>query len=202
MTRPPTPWLNLPNLLSLGRIAAVPVLVLLLALGQGGRAASYAAAVIFLVAVLTDLLDGYLARRYHLVTTLGRFLDPLADKLLNMAALIMLIPLDRVPAWVAFLILAREIAVTGLRAIAVAEGIVISASSQGKQKTLTQNFALFCLLWHYPFLGRNAQAVGQVLIYLALVITYISAWGYFRGFYRQARAKSSAQKGVDNPAKK
>lgn len=189
--------LNLPNLLSLGRIAAVPVVVLLLAFGQGGRVTSYITAVVFLAAVLTDLLDGYLARRFNLVTTLGRFLDPLADKLLNMAALIMLIPLGRVEAWVAFLILGREIAVTGLRGIAAADGIVISASSRGKQKTLTQNFALFCLLWHYPFLGRNAQGVGDVLIYLALIITYWSAWGYFYGFYKMMRG--NGQNGVDNP---
>ncbi|MFH1091423.1 MAG: CDP-alcohol phosphatidyltransferase family protein, partial [Pseudomonadota bacterium] len=91
--------LNLPNSLSLIRIGAMPILILLLLFGQGGKFASIAAAIIFLLAILTDLFDGLLARRYKLITNLGRFLDPLADKLLNSAALIMLIPLGRAPAW-------------------------------------------------------------------------------------------------------
>jgi CDP-diacylglycerol---glycerol-3-phosphate 3-phosphatidyltransferase len=176
--------LNLPNCLSLGRIAAVPVVILLLQIGQGSRVTSMAAAAIYLLAVLTDLLDGYLARRYHLVTNLGRFLDPLADKLINSGALIMLISLNRAEAWLVFLIIGRDMAITGLRGIAATEGIVISASSLGKQKTLTQNIAIFCLLWHYEFMGLNAQPVGTVLLYLALVITYWSAIAYFRDFYK------------------
>ena len=187
--------LNLPNYLSLGRIAAVPVILLLLLFGGGGPVTSKITAVIFLIAVLTDLLDGYLARRFQMITDLGRFLDPLADKLLNSAALIMLIPLGRVPAWVAFLIIGREIAVTGLRGIGAVEGMVISASGMGKRKTLTQNIALFCLLWHYPLLGRNAQAVGMVLIYLALIITYWSAYGYFRDFYQLIAGKNQEKGG-------
>ena len=130
--------LNLPNILTLSRIGAVPLLVVIILLGGGGRFASIVAAVVFLVAVLTDLLDGYLARRTGQVTNLGRFLDPLADKLINAAALVMLVPLGRAPAWVAFMIIAREMAVTGLRGIATTEGVVISASSLGKQKTLTR----------------------------------------------------------------
>jgi CDP-diacylglycerol--glycerol-3-phosphate 3-phosphatidyltransferase len=190
--------LNLPNYLSLGRVAAVPILVLLLLFGGGGPITSKIAAVIFLIAVLTDLLDGYLARRFQMVTDLGRFLDPLADKLLNSAALIMLIPLDRVPAWVAFLIIGREIAITGLRGIGATEGVVISASGMGKQKTLTQNIALFCLLWHYPLFARNTHLVGTVLIYLGLIITYWSAYGYFKDFYQLIVGKNE-EKGVDKP---
>ena len=190
-------WQNLPNWLSLGRIAAVPVIVLILALGQGGKITSYVAAVIYLIAVLTDLLDGYLARKFQVVTNLGRFLDPLADKLINSAALIMLIPLGRVPAWMTFLIIGREIAVTGLRGIAVTEGIVIEASAWGKRKTLTQNIALFCLIWHYPFFGRNAQGVGMILLWLALVLTYWSAYNYFKAFYRVFL--NTDNKGLDKP---
>lgn len=188
--------MNLPNWLSLSRIAAVPVLVLLLLIGQGGEITSMISALIFLVAVLTDLLDGYLARKYKLETNLGRFLDPLADKLINTAALVMLIPLDRVPAWLAFLIIGREIAITGLRSIAAAEGVVISASSLGKQKTLTQNIAIFCLLWHYPFFGRDVQAVGTVLLYLALAATYWSGYKYFASFHKIFLEKTM-QKGLD-----
>ena len=139
----------------------MPVIVLLLLFGEGSQATSIAAAIVYLLAVLTDLLDGYLARKYKLETNLGRFLDPLADKLINMAALIMLIPpWGRVAAWMVLLILGREIAVTGLRSIAVTEGVVISASSLGKQKTLTQNIAIFCLIWYYPLLGIDLNSVG------------------------------------------
>ena len=176
--------LNLPNWLTLARIAAVPIIVVLLLAGRGGPATSIAAAIFFLMAMLTDLLDGFLARRYQLVTNLGRFLDPLADKLLNSAALIMLIPLNRVAAWLVFLIIGREIAVTGLRGIGATEGVVISASGLGKQKTLTQNIAIFCLLWHYPLFNVNTHLVGTVLLYIALIITYWSGYSYFRSFYQ------------------
>ncbi|MBU2548425.1 MAG: CDP-diacylglycerol--glycerol-3-phosphate 3-phosphatidyltransferase [Proteobacteria bacterium] len=175
---------NLPNWLTLGRIAAVPVLIILLQFGGGGSVVSIVATVIFIIASLTDLLDGYLARRFQLVTNLGRFLDPLADKLLNSAALIMLIPLDRVPAWVVVLIIGREIAVTGLRSIAATEGIVIDASVLGKRKTLTQNIAIGFLLWHHPVWGLNVHQFGMILIYLALVITYWSGAIYFARFYK------------------
>lgn len=178
-----TNLLNLPNLLSLGRIGAVPIVMLLLMIGQGGKATSIAAAVLYLLAVLTDLLDGYLARRFQLVTNLGRFLDPLADKLINAMALIMLIPLDRAPAWVVFLIIGREITITGLRSIAATEGVVIEASDLGKKKTITQDAAIFLLLWHYPFIGLNFDFIGLALLYVALVITYWSAYAYFASFY-------------------
>ena len=118
--------LNLPNLLTLGRVAAVPAVVVLLLFDT--RAAGFWAAVVFGVAAITDWLDGWLARKWQVVTVLGKFLDPLADKLIVMAALIMLIPYGRVPAWAVFLILAREMVVTGLRSIASSEGIVIAAS--------------------------------------------------------------------------
>ena len=198
MKNTPSKHLNLPNWLSLARIAAVPVIVLLLLFGEGSQATSIAAAIVYLLAVLTDLLDGYLARKYKLETNLGRFLDPLADKLINMAALIMLIPLGRVAAWMVLLILGREIAVTGLRSIAVTEGVVISASSLGKQKTLTQNIAIFCLIWYYPLLGIDLNSVGLVMLWLALVFTYWSGIRYFWEFYRVFQAQPP-QKGLDKP---
>ncbi len=197
MTTPNQKILNLPNWLTLSRIAAVPLLVILIEFGRGGPVTSILAALLFLAASLTDLLDGYLARRYHLVTNLGRFLDPLADKLLNLAALIMLIPIGRAPAWLVFLIMAREMAVTGLRAIASNEGIVIDASGLGKRKTLTQNIAIFLLLWHYPFLTLNFQYIGMFFLYLALIFTYWSGIAYFWKFFKVFRSENLT-KGLDN----
>lgn len=183
---------QLPNLITLGRLIAIPIIIVLMTVySDGGRLVSAVVAVVFLIAALTDLLDGHLARKYNIVSTLGKFLDPLADKLLISSALIMLIPLGRAPAWIVFLIIAREIAVTGLRAIAAERGMVISASDAGKQKTLAQNIAVFCLLWHYPLLMGNTQAVGMVILYVALAVTYWSGALYFYHFYKATRQNPS-----------
>jgi len=179
------PWL--PNAVTIGRLAAAPFIVWLLTVYKdGGPFISGLAALVYLAAALTDLLDGHLARRYNLVSTLGTFLDPLADKLLAASALIMLLPLDRVPAWVVFLILAREMVVTGLRAVAAEKGLVIAASESGKRKTLAQNIAIFCLLWHYPLLRADTALVGTVILYVALAVTYWSAVRYFLDYRRAA----------------
>lgn len=179
---------QLPNVITVARLLAIPIIIILmLAYPDGGPGISAVTATIYLLAALTDLLDGHLARKYNLVSTLGKFLDPLADKLLSSAALIMLIPLGRVPAWVAFLIIAREMAVTGLRAIAAERGLVISASDSGKQKALAQNIALFCLMWHYPLLWADTAAVGTVILYVALAVTYWSGGLYFYNFLRAGR---------------
>lgn len=176
---------QMPNIITVSRLAAIPIIVILLVIyPDGGRCISAVTATIYLLAALTDLLDGHLARKYNLVSTLGKFLDPLADKLLISAALIMLIPLGWVPAWVAFLIIAREIAVTGLRAIAAERGLVISASDSGKQKALAQNIALFCLMWHYPLIWADTAAVGSVILYVSLAITYWSGGLYFYQFLK------------------
>lgn len=181
---------QLPNLITLARLIAVPIIIIVLTLyPHADQLVSAVAALVFLAAALTDLLDGYLARKYNLVSTVGKFLDPLADKLLVSAALIMLLELGRVEAWAVFLIIAREIAVTGLRAIAAERGLVISASTAGKRKTLAQNIAIFCLLWHYPLLWANTQAVGTVILYLALLITYWSGALYFYQFHQAVKAE-------------
>lgn len=178
----------MPNIITMTRLLAVPVIIILFSLySRGGPWVSGVCAVVYLIAAVTDLLDGHLARKYNLVSTLGKFLDPLADKLLVASALIMLIPLGRVPAWVVFLILAREMAVTGLRAIAAERGLVIAASAGGKRKTLAQNIAIFCLLWHFPLLWADLAAVGTVILYVALVVTYWSGIEYFWDFYRASR---------------
>jgi len=184
--------LNLPNILTLSRIIAVPVVVLLLLFES--RQSCFWAALVFTVASITDWLDGYLARRWQVVTVLGKFLDPLADKLIVMAALIMLIPLDRVPAWAVFVILARELIVSGIRSIASSEGIVIAASNLGKYKTIFQMIAIVGLLLHYryywffgleyDFLHASMHYAGIFIFYISLFLTIWSGADYFFKFYR------------------
>src|SRR5664279_495353 len=141
--------LNLPNMITMARIAAIPLLCVLL-LSPDRRPCFWAAA-LFAVASVTDWLDGYLARRMGIVTVFGKFLDPIADKLIVMAALIMILPFNRVPGWMVLVILGREIIITGLRGIASSEGIVIQASDLGKYKTIFQLVAIIGLLLHYDY---------------------------------------------------
>jgi CDP-diacylglycerol--glycerol-3-phosphate 3-phosphatidyltransferase len=153
----------LPNLLSLLRIALVPVLVYFLA--DTGPSSSALAALTFFVASLTDFLDGYLARRHGQTTTLGKFLDPLADKLIVVSALIMLAATDRfprVPAWMVVVIVGRELAVTGLRGIASGEGIILAAEELGKYKMILQILALHGLLLHYRYVFVDCYFSGLV----------------------------------------
>ena len=178
---------NIPNLLSALRIFAIPLLVVLLT--SPGPLPSFLAALVFFIASLTDLLDGYLARQQKTETAVGKLLDPMADKLLILAVMIMLIPLDRIPAWIVVLIIGREVAVTGLRGIASAEGIVIASSRWGKAKMVLQSLALGGLMLHYEYLGINFHVLGAVLLWIALVITLWSGIDYFYKFYRDMANK-------------
>jgi len=183
---------NLPNILTLCRIACVPVIVALLF--SDSREMGFWAALIFSIASITDWLDGYLARKWEIVTVMGKFLDPLADKLIVMAAMIMLIPLDRIPAWAVFLIIARETLVTGLRSVASSEGIVIAASDLGKYKTIFQMVAIIALLLHYDyywFFGLrwelfhvHMQVVGSFFFYISFILTMWSGGDYLYKFFR------------------
>jgi CDP-diacylglycerol--glycerol-3-phosphate 3-phosphatidyltransferase len=177
-----------PNLLTGARIAAVPVVLLLLLFP--GRWASFLGALCFMLAGATDFLDGFLARRHRLVSRLGKFMDPLADKLLVSVALIMLIPLGRVPAWMAFLIVGREMAVTGLRGLAATEGIVLAPDRWAKAKTMLQMVALTALILHYPYIGINFHELGLVLLWLALIATLVSGVSYFWLFFKQYQESS------------
>ncbi len=170
--------MNLPNSLTILRIILIPIFVLVI--GVRIPYGDLMAAIIFISAALTDSLDGYLARKYKQVTKLGIILDPLADKLLITAALICLVELGRVPAWIAIVILGREFAVTGLRAIKAEEGIIIPASKLGKLKTITQIVAVMIIILEsvYPPL----KGVGQWAIYIAVTITIISGVDYFFKF--------------------
>ena len=150
--------MNLPNKLTMFRIILVPVLVVVLLINI--PYGDYFAAAIFILAALTDSLDGYLARRWKQVTRLGIFLDPLADKLLIMAALICLVQLGRIPGWIAIVIIAREFAVSGLRAIKAGDGIVIPASIWGKLKTLTQVIAVLLVILESVYRSITTLPIG------------------------------------------
>ncbi|MBN2516052.1 MAG: CDP-diacylglycerol--glycerol-3-phosphate 3-phosphatidyltransferase [Deltaproteobacteria bacterium] len=175
---------NLPNSITLIRIGVIPVLFLLLL--NPGKMLSLIIAILFIIAAVTDLLDGYIARKYNIVTKIGKYLDPLADKLIVNTAMIMMIPIGRIPAWIVAVIIMRDLAVDGLRGIASTDDFVIYASKLGKQKTLCQIFAVSALLIHYPLFGADAHAVGMAVLYLALVLTLWSGGDYFMRFYRVA----------------
>jgi len=184
--------LNLPNILTLGRIAAVPVVVLLML--DDSRSSGMWAAAVFGLAAITDGFDGWLARKWGIVTILGKFLDPLADKLIVMAALVMLIPLDRVPAWAVFTILAREMVVTGLRSIASSDGIVIAASDLGKYKTIFQMTAIPGLMLHYDFywffglqwsiFHVNMHNAGIFFFWISFILAIWSGADYLFKFFK------------------
>lgn len=171
---------NLPNKLTIFRLTCIPIVWL--CLNFPGRLGSFLAALFLGMALITDILDGYFARKYGAITVLGKFLDPLVDKILVSIIMIKLIPLERIPVWVVILIIARELAVTGLRAIAVSEGIVIQASSLGKYKTIFQAVALLGLCLHYSYLNVDLHVVGMAFLWAALVLTLWSGWVYFKQF--------------------
>lgn len=184
--------LNPPNLVTLFRIACIPLLVVLL-LDPTKKACFWAAAV-FALASASDWLDGYLARRMQIVTVFGKFLDPIADKLIVTAALVMILPYNRAPAWVVLIILAREIIITGLRSIASSEGIVIQASTLGKYKTIFQITAIIGLLLHYdynwffgiehPLLTVSMHNAGMFFLWIALLLTIWSGIDYLFKFIK------------------
>ena len=166
-----------PNQLTLFRIAAVPIIIVLMLFPN--RICTLIAGLLFSAAAITDYLDGFLARKRGLVTTLGKVMDPVADKLLVSSAFIMLTALGWVPAWMACIIIGRELAVTGLRNIIAEKGEDLSASNLGKYKTGFQIAAIIPLMIHYPFLGLNVQVIGNLFLWGALVFTIWSGADYF-----------------------
>ncbi|OGQ82771.1 MAG: CDP-diacylglycerol--glycerol-3-phosphate 3-phosphatidyltransferase [Deltaproteobacteria bacterium RIFCSPLOWO2_12_FULL_60_19] len=186
---------TLPNLLSLFRIAIIPLLVYLLTFTD--PVSALWAAFLFLLASLTDFFDGYLARRNQSVSNLGKILDPLADKLMILSALVMLAAMDRmdepeVPAWLVAAVVARETAVTILRGIALTEGIVMEAEELGKYKFVLQSFAVFGLLVHYPHLGIDFYAIGMYFLVVSAVIAIWSGVNYHLRFFQLWRQKGPA----------
>jgi CDP-diacylglycerol--glycerol-3-phosphate 3-phosphatidyltransferase len=186
------PILNIPNILTMTRIAAIPLMAVLLM--SPSQPAGFWAAAVFSLASITDWLDGYLARRMGIVTIFGKFLDPIADKLIVMAALIMILPYGRVPAWMVLVILGREIIITGLRGIASSEGIVIQASDLGKFKTIFQLVAIIGLLLHYDYnwlfgiehqlMHVNMHNVGMFFLWIATLLTVWSGVDYLARFIK------------------
>ncbi|MBE0528194.1 MAG: CDP-diacylglycerol--glycerol-3-phosphate 3-phosphatidyltransferase [Thermoleophilia bacterium] len=173
---------NLPNSITMVRIAVMPVLFFLLL--SPGRIFSLIIAILFIAASITDFLDGYIARRYNIVTKMGKLLDPIADKLLISTAMIMMIPIGRIPAWIVAIIIMRDVFVDGLRSIASSEGLIIQARALGKQKTLCQIIAVSALLIHYPIFWIDSHVVGTVVLYIALVLTVWSGADYYWQFHR------------------
>jgi len=180
---------NLPNLITLARILLIPVFVILFSTPTPDR--SLNAAIIFVIAAVSDLLDGYIARRTGQVTTLGKLLDPIADKLLVLSALILLVNVDRVSALVAILVIAREVAVTGIRAIAAGEGMIIAAEATGKYKMALQVVAITLLILEGTSLAElgNLHLAGMATLYLSLVLGYVSGGQYVWSFWKQVVAK-------------
>lgn len=165
--------MNLPNKLTLLRIIAIPVFIVILLLGH-----RYTATILFIAAAFTDMLDGKIARKYNLVTNFGKLMDPLADKLLVMSALVCLVQLGNVAGWMVIVILAREFAVTGLRQVAASEGIVIAAGTTGKIKTVLQMVAIPLLLldnWPGCYIGIP---LDQIFLWAAVLMTIVSGIEY------------------------
>jgi CDP-diacylglycerol--glycerol-3-phosphate 3-phosphatidyltransferase len=174
--------MNLPNGLTIIRVIAIPVILAMLF--TRGAAFQFVAALLFLLASITDTMDGYLARRYGLVTTLGTFLDPLADKLLIVTTLIALIPSRDVPFWIVIVIVGREIAVTGLRGIAASQGIVISASIWGKYKTVFETASITALILGGNHPPINFHLIGMILLWIAVFLAVFSGVDYFKKFLK------------------
>lgn len=191
--------LALPNLLTMGRIVAIPLVLWLL--DRATPEDCVYAALVYGGAAITDLLDGILARRMGIVSVLGKFLDPLADKLLVMATLVWLVSMGRIPAWAVVLLLTRELCITGLRSIAVTEGIIIAAGDSGKSKTAFQMVGILCLIIGYPYqIGFfpfdfgvvDLVVAGRALVYISLGFSLVSAASYIYGFSEALRAKGRA----------
>ena len=175
---------NVPNMLTLGRIAVVPVMLFMPFMLD--REGSWMLAWLFVAAAVTDIVDGWLARRGQQVTSVGKLLDPLADKLLVSTCLIMLLAVGRLESWMAFMvvvIVGRELAVTGLRSIASADGTIMAANGAGKLKTVSQNLAIVALLFHYETFGLPAHEIGLVLLGIATLLTLYSGYVYFASYF-------------------
>lgn len=193
--------LNLPNVLTFGRIVMIPLCLWFL--DQDTAKSGFFAALVFTAAAITDVLDGYLARKLNVVSVLGKLIDPLADKLIVMATLIWMVPMGRIPAWAVIVLLAREISVTALRSVAASEGVIISASQEGKTKTAFQMIGIIALIAGYPYHVHvygidfgivDLVLVGRSLVYLSLVFSVASAAQYVSLFAAAVEAKEEKLK--------
>ncbi|QQR80125.1 MAG: CDP-diacylglycerol--glycerol-3-phosphate 3-phosphatidyltransferase [Deltaproteobacteria bacterium] len=189
--------LGIANYLTYGRIAMVPFVVAVMMMINDSspklalmKSLSWLAMGLFSVAQFSDIIDGYYARKYGVVSSFGKFIDPLADKLMSMSIMIMLIPMDRMAAWMVALLIAREVSITALRGVAASEGVEIAASDWGKKKTFIQSFAMGALLIHYPFLGVDPHRIGEVLMWMTLAISLGSGLHYILTFFAEVLRKN------------
>ncbi len=176
--------MNLPIGLTITRIVAVPLLILFLI--SSSRVHALIAAAIFMAAAFTDWLDGVVARRRNQVTTLGTLLDPIADKLIVAAALVSLLTIDKIAAWIVVVIIGRELAVTGLRAVSAGHGVIVPASRLAKWKTVTQYVAVTMLILEKGIAAPGFHAVATGVLLVAVALTIVSAVDYFYRFFRKA----------------
>lgn len=179
---------TLPNFLTFLRMASIPVIVAFL-IPPSSVLSQNLAFLVYILASLTDLFDGVLARRWNTVTSIGKLLDPLADKLLVSAVLIMLIPHGKVDAWLVWLIIGREIVITGLRVIAMGQGFIINASRLGKNKMFSQSLAFIFLLPAIQPIQQYLDMTGMFFLWISLVLGYVSAIDYFINFYKEAKSR-------------
>ena len=174
--------MNLPNKLTVLRVIMVPFFVFFMLTDVGGAANKWIALVLFIVASLTDMLDGKIARKYNLVTNFGKFMDPLADKMLVSSAFICLVAQNKIAAWIVIVIIAREFVISGFRLVASDSGVVIAASYWGKFKTNFQMFAIILLMLNlgenFPAYAGGIHIAEQILIYIALILTIVSLVDY------------------------
>ena len=168
--------MNRPNKLTIIRVLLIPFFVFFLMVPVAGDASRYIALVVFIAASLTDLADGKIARKYNLVTNFGKFMDPLADKLLVCSALICFVEMDLLPAWIVIIIISREFIISGFRLIASDNGVVIAASYWGKFKTTSQMIMIVLLIAQIP--GTVFDILEQLFIYIALILTVVSLIDY------------------------
>ena len=180
-------WANRITLMRV--VAIIPILVLI---NFPNVYTCWIAMILFALAAISDFVDGYIARKEKQVTNFGKFLDPLADKLLICSILVEMVGLGWVPAWIVNIIIIRELAVTGLRAVAADKGVVIAADWYGKWKTTFQIIAMIPLLIHYPFLGLPMHTIGSFVLYIALILTIFSGCNYFYLFYCDWRRQNQS----------
>ena len=196
--------LGIANYLTYARIAMVPVVVLAMAFihdDQSHRLGmnvflSWFSMLLFTVAQASDIVDGHYARKYGIVSSFGKFVDPLADKLMALAVLIMLVEMNRIAAWIVILLIAREVTITALRGIAAAEGIEIAASDWGKKKTIVQSIAIGALMIHYPFWRIDPHQFGLFLTGVTVIVSIGSGVHYAWIFFREVMA--AGDEGVDD----
>lgn len=181
--------MNLPNKITVSRVLLIPIFIIFMIIDFGMGELSFGGVTlsverligtfIFIIASMTDWLDGYLARKHHLVTNMGKFLDPLADKLLVSAAFIILVEMHLAASWIVIVIISREFAVTGLRLLLAGEGEVVAANSLGKIKTVAQLLAIILLLFDNAFFALANIPAGEMMLYIALIFTIWSGADYF-----------------------